>query len=98
MRGGNDAHVDFARRPLTERVNLSLLQKPEQLGLERKRQVANLVEEQRSVLRRADQAGLVRHRAGKRAAAMTKQHALDQLSRNSRTVERNKFAFRSPAE
>src|SRR6185295_2836155 len=96
--GGYHAHIHFARRTLTESVNLTFLQKPEQLRLQRERQIANLVEKQRSIFCRTNQTSLVRHRARKRSAPMSKQHALDQLRRNGRTVERNELAFRTPAE
>src|SRR5262245_44692339 len=59
VRGGNHAHVYFARSTLTKGVNLAFLKKPEQLRLQRKRQVADLVEEQSAVLSRTDQSRLV---------------------------------------
>jgi hypothetical protein len=54
MRGGYHAHVYFARRTITESVNLSFLQKPKQLRLQRKWQVTNLVEEKRAIFCGAD--------------------------------------------
>src|SRR5690242_9135295 len=98
MRRGNDAHIYFSRRALAQRMNLTFLQETQQLRLQRKRQVSNLVEKQSAVLSRANQTRMVRHGTRKRTAPMAKQHALDQLRGHCRTVERNELAFRSTTE
>ncbi len=79
-------------------MNLSFLEKPQQLRLQWQRQITNLVEKQSSVLSRTDQTRLIRHRTGKRSAPVSKQHAFNQLRRNCRAVEGNELTFRAPAE
>src|SRR5205814_5496288 len=69
-----------------------LLEKPEQLRLNVEWQVSNLVEKQRAADCGPQDAGLVRDRAGKRAAAVAEQLAVRQLARRARAVVRQKHA------
>ena len=54
VRGGNDAHVGCRRACRAEPVVLFGLQKLKQLRLSRQRKLAHVIEQQRSVIRRAD--------------------------------------------
>src|SRR5207247_1889497 len=60
---------------------------PQQLGLETERQVADLVQEQRSGVRHLEQPWLGRMRIGERAALVTEQLRLDELRREGRAVD-----------
>ncbi len=63
----------------------ALLEQPQQLGLQRQRQVADFVEEERAPLGRRDLAGRIPHRAGEGALEMAEQLALQQLGREAGT-------------
>ena len=84
MGGGDDAHVDLrsARRRRRARSR-RLLQDAQQLGLERERQLADLVEEQGAAVGLLEQAGLARDGAGEGAALVAEQLALGQRLRGS---------------
>ena len=56
VRRGDDADVAFQRAVVADRRALALLEEAEELDLERERQLADLVEEQRPALRGGDAA------------------------------------------
>src|SRR5581483_2643022 len=85
--GGDDAHVGAPRLVLAEALELLLLEKAQQLGLQRRRQLADLVEEQRAALGRLDAPRLIAHRAGERALGVAEQLARQQLGRQRRAVD-----------
>ena len=92
------AHVHRLRAVLADRHDLALLEKTEQLRLDVERQVADFVQEQRAAGRGPNQARLIRHRAGERAAAMAEQLAVGQLARRGGAVvgqERRRAARRA---
>ena len=66
-----------------------LLEKRQQLGLEGRRQVADLVEEQSASLGRRDLARRVADRTRERSANVAKQLALQQFGRQARAVDRD---------
>ena len=82
-----DAHVGVARPGLADALELLVLQEAQQLGLQRRRDLADLVEEQRAALGRLDAARLVAHRAGERAARVAEQLAREQLLGQRRAVD-----------
>ena len=61
---------------VAERLYLAFLQKPQKLRLNVERQVADLVEEQRAAVGRADHSGRIGDRAGKRALSCNRTDAL----------------------
>jgi hypothetical protein len=67
VRGGHDAHVHRHRRP-PDGLDLAALQRPQQLGLQRGRHVADLVEKEGSSFRRLE-LPRTRHDPGGDAAA-----------------------------
>ena len=71
-------------------VKLALLQDAQQLGLRSRVQVADLVQEQRAVVRQLEFATPHGGRAGERALLVPEQLALDQLRRNRRAVHFHK--------
>jgi hypothetical protein len=58
VRGGDHAHIDRHGLDRADRQHLFLLQHTQQARLQRRRHIADLVEEQRAVVRRLEQAGL----------------------------------------
>jgi hypothetical protein len=73
VRCGHDAgvHVDGTRR--TDRPHLAFLQDAQQLHLQRRRGVADLVEEHGAAVRLLEHPLVVRHGAGERAAHVAKE-------------------------
>ena len=90
-----DADRHRGRRRLAERQDFSRLEEPQQLGLEVEAELADLVEEQRALARRADDAGVVAVGAGEGAAAVAEQLAFEHLARHGRAVERDEGAVRA---
>ena len=72
----DDAHVELPRPVLADAADLAFLQGAQELGLERRRQVPDLVEEDRAALRLFEQAFPVPVRSGERAAGMPEELAL----------------------
>ena len=84
--GGDDPDVDPDVVLAAEPGELAVLQHLEQLRLQRKAHVADLVEEHRAVVGELELAGLVLDRAGERAALEAEQLRLEQLGRQRRAV------------
>src|SRR5581483_9511606 len=79
----------------------ALLQEAQELRLQRDRQVADLVEEQRAAARRLDLAERLLHRAGERAPFVAEELALEQRLGDRRAVDRDEAAAvprRQPVE
>ena len=57
--GGDDAHVDACARSRADALDLALLQRAQQLRLQRERQLADLVEEQRAAVGDLELAGAI---------------------------------------
>ena len=72
-----------------------LLQEAQQLDLQRQRQVADLVEEQRALLGLLDLADAARDRAGEGAPLMPEQLALQQVLRDRAAVDRDERPSRA---
>ncbi len=87
--GGDHPHVDLHRHGAAQPVERLLLQRPQHLGLERQRQLADLVEEQRAAVRDLEAARPPRDRAGERAAFVAEQLALEQRAGDRRAVHRH---------
>ena len=84
---GDDPRVDAARQVLADPPDLAVLEHAQQLGLGARRQLADLVEEQRAAVRLLEQPGALGDRAGERAAGVAEQLRLDQLVGERRAVE-----------
>ena len=87
VRRGDEAHVGGQRLAAADALELALLHEPQQLALQRQRQLADLVEEQRAAVRRLDLADHARVGAGVRAALVAEQLALDERGRQRRAVD-----------
>ena len=86
MRGRDDAHVDAHGLGAADRHERALLQHAQQLHLQRGGHVADFVEKERTAIRGLEQAFLIFHRAGERAALMTEKRALEQVVVECRAV------------
>src|SRR6516225_4480117 len=85
--GGDNTNVDVEGSGLAERRDFAVIEEAEQFGLEVEAHLADLVEEQRAAGSATDESELVAVGAGKGAAAVAEQLALEQLARNGRAVE-----------
>src|SRR5206468_2029277 len=92
MGGANDPSVDRDRGAAANPLDHSLLEEAQQLDLERQRDVADLVEEQRPALRQLDLAGGCLDGPGEGATLITEQLGLKQILGNRGAVDGDKFA------
>ncbi len=83
---GDDADVGVAGARLADPLEVLLLQEAQQLGLQRRRDLADLVEEQRPPLGHLDPPRLIADRAGERPLGVSEQLARQQLLRQRRAV------------
>ena len=86
---GDEPHVGHLRLAAADALVGALLQKAQQLGLQRGREIANLVEKQRAAARRLDAALTPRHRSGERAALVAEELALEKRLRQPGQVHRH---------
>src|SRR5262249_5600823 len=77
--GGHHAGVDLDRIRAADALEASLLQIAEQLRLELRGEIPDLVEEDRPAPRRLEATGLVLPRAGERAAHVSEELALEEM-------------------
>ena len=84
---GDDAHVDADVLPSAEPGELAVLQHLQQLGLQRRAHLADLVEEHRPVIGELELAGLVLDGAGERAALEAEELRFEQLGRQRRAID-----------
>ncbi len=73
MRGCDEAEVDALGLRRADRHDLALLNGTQQLGLHAGGELADFVEEDGAAFGRAEEAGLVAHRAGERAAVVAEE-------------------------
>ena len=84
MRRRDDAHVDRAQRVAADAPHLAALEHAQQLGLQRGRRVADLVEQQRAAVRLLEEPRSRLHRAGEGAALVAEELGLEQPRRRAR--------------
>jgi hypothetical protein len=96
--GGHEAHVDVEHLlAAADRPHLAVLEHAQQLHLQRRRELGDLVEEQRAAVRLADQAlGRVRG-TGERPLHVAEQLRLEQLARDRAAVDRDERPLRAAA-
>ena len=87
---GDDAHVDLDRPGLTQWVDLARVEQPEQLRLYVQVQLTDFVEEQRSALGGADDAGGMVLCAREGATPVSEEVAVEDVARHPLAVVRNK--------
>src|SRR5262245_5350548 len=98
VRGGDDACVDVDRPRAAEPLDLPLLEDAKQLDLDVRRQIANLVEEDRRLIRQLETSDLARKRTCVSASLAAEQLALDERGRNGGTVHPHHRAMAPRAE
>src|SRR5205085_125135 len=76
--GKDEADIDAADLRAADAEELPILNEAQELDLDRRWQLANLVEKQRAGVRALDMADALLDRAGKGAALVAKQLALEQ--------------------
>src|SRR5439155_5532883 len=79
-------------------LELLFLERPQDLRLQRERQLADLVEKQRPPMRQLELAGLSRRGAGKGALLVSEEFRLQQRFRNRGAVNRHKGSVGAWAE
>ena len=85
--GREKADVDVPRLVLADAAHLAGFERPQQLGLQRLRHGANLVEEERASVRVLDQPRPRRGRAGEGAARVAEQLVLEQRFGERRAIQ-----------
>ena len=90
VRRRDDPHVDLKRRRAADPLEALLFERAQNLGLQRQRQIADLVEEQRAAMRHLELAELARRRAGERALLVAEQLGLEQGLGNRGAVDGDK--------
>ena len=98
VRRRDDAHVDVQRHRAADALEPLLLERAQDLRLQRQRQLADLVEEQRAAVRELELARLARRRAGERALLVAEQLRLEQRLGNRRAVDRDERAVGARAQ
>ena len=89
MRSADNAYIDRHFVPSADPLDYSLLQKAQQLSLQRQRQIADLIEHQRAAVRGLDFAYRLSRRTGERALLVTEELAFEQRLGNRGTVDGN---------
>ena len=97
MGGGHNAHIHLHRLVVAHPLQLAALHKAQQLGLQRQRHLADLVQKQRAAVGGFDAPRAPLHRAGKGAARMAKEFGFKQRFRNRRAIDGNKRLAASAA-
>ncbi len=95
IRRRDDARVDRNRLRRADGNDFAMLQRAQQLDLRRRRRLADFVEEERALRRRAEQTDLVANRAGERALHVTEQFALEQAFGERAAVDREERSLRA---
>src|SRR2546426_2234024 len=92
VRGGDDAHVDLDGVRAAEALELTLLEHAKDLGLGHRREVGDLVEEERAPVGQLEAALLAAGRAGERTLLVAEQLRLEQRLGPGPTVHRDERA------
>src|SRR5581483_7650768 len=87
LRRAHEADIDFDRFIAPDALELPLLQDPQQLHLDDRRDLADLIEEERALMRELEPAAPLLHGAGERAFFMTEKLSLKQRLWQSRTAD-----------
>src|SRR6202007_936476 len=89
MGRSHNAHIYFLRPTASQAFEFTLLQGAKQLWLQLERDIADFIQEQRSLMCYLKPANLLRDRAGERSPFMAKQFTFEQPGRNGSTIELN---------
>ena len=97
MRARDDADVDLDDPTRADGLDLALLERAQQLRLDRHRQLADLVEHERAAVGLREEAGALRDRAGERTARVTEQLGVGELGGDRGAVEADERAIAARA-
>jgi hypothetical protein len=95
--GGNDARLKTLLGFAAERTNAAFLERPQLLGLQRQRHLADFVEKERSAIRLQQQTFVIGLRVGECAALVTEKLALQKRFRQRRAIDGHKRPAASAA-
>src|SRR5438876_2269562 len=98
VRGCDYSDVDALRTRATEPLELPLLEHPQQLRLQLERDVADLVEEERSAVGQLETADPLRDGPGESAALVAEELALEQPRRDGGAVDLDERPPSAPAQ
>ena len=96
--GGDEAHVDGDGPRAAQALDLPLLQRAQQLGLQVERHLADLVEKERALVRQLEAADLARDGAGERALFVAEELAFEQPGGNGRAIQLDEGALAARAQ
>src|SRR4051812_39140722 len=94
-RRGEDTDVDADPLVTADAADLEAFDRPEELGLERKIQVSDLVDEERSAVRLFEDAASRLDRSRESAPLVTEELRLDEARRNGSAVEDDEGPLRA---
>ena len=98
MRGADDAHVDRDLTLAADAPDLTGLEDPQQTRLHVERQLADLVEEERALVRLLEEAAPRARRTGEGALLVPEELTLDEGRRHAASVDRDEgLAASGPA-
>jgi hypothetical protein len=86
IRRGNNADIHSARSFIANALKLTFLQNTQELGLERERNLAHLIQEQRPTVGELKAADAIAHGARERASHMAEKFAFKQLMGNRSAI------------
>ena len=96
--GSNNSDVHIAWLEVSDALNFSVLQNPEELHLKIRGHFANFVEKQGSPVGGLKFSNFLRDGPSKRSFSVTKELGLEEVLRDSATVDRNKGALGAVGE
>jgi len=85
--GSHEPNVDFVSAGATQSLELLFLQHAQQFGLQRQRNVANLVKEQSSLVGQLKAANLLCDRSGEGTFLVTKKLAFQKIQWDGSTIQ-----------
>src|SRR5271156_318953 len=97
IRRRDDSRIEVNRALAADALEVLLLQEAQKLGLEGRRQIGNLVEENGAAVGRFEPARLVLHRPGESAAHVAEELALEQLFRQRSAIDDDERLVLTPA-
>ena len=95
IRSGNQTHIDRNLLVAAYRTHLTFLQRPQQLHLHRIRQITDLIQEDRTAIRRHKSTCLMINRTRERALHMAKELRSSQIFWNGSAIYRYKRSLGS---
>src|ERR1700731_2535795 len=98
MGGRDDAHIDLDGFVVPNTLQLSALEKAQELRLQRQRHLSNLIQKQGAAVGRLDAASTSLNRPGKRSPGMPEELCFKQSLRNCRAIDGNKRLTRTAGQ